>query len=124
AGGGPVLLPKYKGKDRTFFWIALEGYRDTQGNSGTTAVPTLEERAGNFTNSRDRAGNLVLQYDPFNLDPAGNRMPFGNNTIPASRIDKVGAAIAATFPKPAFSAPFGAANINYSGILPSKAGQG
>ena len=31
--GGPVSIPKvYKGKNRTFFWLAWEGYQDTQSN--------------------------------------------------------------------------------------------
>ena len=123
--GGPVRLPKYNGKDRTFFWIAGEGYRDTQGNSGTTAVPTLAERGGDFSNSRDRSGALVIQYDPLAARAAnGDRTPFANNTIPATRIDKVGSAIAATFAKPTSTAAFGTSNVGYSGILPSVAGQG
>src|SRR6266481_4122891 len=45
--GGPIWIPKiYNGRNRTFFWGALEGYRDTQGNSGQTAVPTALERQG------------------------------------------------------------------------------
>src|SRR5258708_1342289 len=88
--GGPIWIPKvYKGKDRTFFWVALEGYRDTQGNSGTPAVPTLLERTGDFSKSFDKNGNLALQYDPKNLDASGNRVPFQNNVIPGTRIDKV-----------------------------------
>ncbi len=126
SAGGPVWIPKiYKGKDRTFFWVALEGYRDTQGNSGTTAVPTLAERAGDFSHSFDRNGNLVLQYDPLgSRDANGNRMPFAQNMIPMKQIDPVGFAIAQYFAKPTQTAPFGATNVSYSGILPSKAGQG
>src|SRR5258708_17431366 len=63
--GGAVWVPKvYKGKDRTFFWVALEGYRDTQGASGATAVPTLAERPGDFSKSLDRQGSQVIPYDP------------------------------------------------------------
>src|SRR6266852_659573 len=124
--GGAVWIPKvYKGKDRTFFWVALEGYRDTQGNSGATAVPTLAERTGDFSKSFDSKGNLVIQYDPtLPRDANGNRTPFQNNMIPASRIDKTGLAIASYFGAPGFAAPFGATNVGYSGVLPSKAGQG
>jgi hypothetical protein len=124
--GGPVSLPKlYNGKNRTFFWIALEGYHDTQGSSGSTAVPTLDERTGDFSNSYDRNGNLVIQYDPLApRDANGNRTPFANNIIPASRIDKAGLAIAATFGRPTSAAPFGANNAAYSTVLPSRAGQG
>src|SRR5438445_8816806 len=100
--GGAVWIPKvYKGKDRTFFWVALEGYRDTQGNSGTTAVPTLAERTGDFSHSFDKNGNLVLQYDPLGpRDANGNRMPFALNMIPMKQIDPVGLAIAQYFAKP------------------------
>jgi hypothetical protein len=124
--GGPVRIPKlYNGKNRTFFWVALEGYHDTQGNSGQTAVPTLAERTGDFSKSFDAAGNLVIQYDPLSArDANGNRAPFPGNIIPQMRLDKTGLAIAATFAKPTQSAPFGATNVGYSGILPSEAGQG
>jgi trimeric autotransporter adhesin len=124
--GGPVWIPKiYNGKNRTFFWGSLEGYRDTQGNSGQTAVPTADERVGNFSHSVDASGNLVLQYDPLlPRDANGNRTPFAGNIIPASRIDKTGLAIASFFGPATRAAAFGATNVNYSGILPSKAGQG
>src|SRR5262249_30061921 len=39
-------------------------------------------------------------------------------------IDNVGRNIAQLFGQPGFAAPFGATNVGYSGILPSKAGQG
>ncbi|PWU02388.1 MAG: TonB-dependent receptor [Terriglobia bacterium] len=124
--GGPIQIPKlYKGKDRTFFWVALEGYHDTQGASGSTAVPTLAERTGDFSKSFDRNGNLVIQYDPLAArDANGNRTPFPNNIIPAARLDKAGLAIAATFGNPTTTAPFGVNNAAYSGLLPSRAGQG
>jgi hypothetical protein len=124
--GGPVWIPKvYNGKNRTFFWGSLEGYRDTQGNSGQTAVPTAAERVGDFTHSFDGSGNLVIQYDPLlPRDANGNRTPFSGNIIPASRIDKTGLAIASYFGAPTRTAPFGAINVGYSGVLPSKAGQG
>jgi hypothetical protein len=124
--GGAVWIPKvYQGKNKTFFWVALEGYRDTQGNSGSTAVPTLAERTGDFSKSLDKSGNLVVQYDPLGArDASGNRTPFQGNIIPANRIDRTGLLIAQTFAKPTSNAPFGATNVAYSGVLPSKAGQG
>src|SRR6266852_9629291 len=126
SAGGPVWIPKiYKGKDKTFFWVALEGYRDTQGNSGTTAVPTLAERAGDFSKSFDSGGKLVIQYDPLGTrDANGDRSPFPLNIIPPERIDRTGLAIAQAFAKPSRTAAFGDTNVSYSGILPSKAGQG
>jgi hypothetical protein len=123
--GGPVRVPKvYNGRNRTFFWLAGEFYHDTQGNSGSTAVPTLAERSGDFSKSIDASGALVVQYDPLSpRDASGNRVPFPGNIIPASRIDKVGLNIAQTFGQPTGTAAFGGTNVNYSGVLPSRAGQ-
>ena len=48
--GGPVVIPKlYNGKNKTFFWFAGEGYRQTEANGTTLAVPTALERTGNFS---------------------------------------------------------------------------
>jgi hypothetical protein len=123
--GGPVRVPKvYNGRNRTFFWLAGEFYHDTQGNSGSTAVPTLAERSGDFSKSVDASGALVVQYDPLSpKDANGNRVPFPGNIIPTSRIDKVGSNIAQTFGQPTGTAAFGGTNVNYSGVLPSRAGQ-
>jgi hypothetical protein len=123
--GGPIWVPKvYRGRNRTFFWAAGEFYHDTQGNSGSTAVPTMAERVGDFSKSFDHSGNLVVQYDPLApRDANGNRTPFPGNVIPANRIDKVGYNIAQTFGAPTSAAAFGDTNVNYSGVLPSRAGQ-
>ena len=117
--GGAVSIPKvYSGKDKTFFFVTFEGYRDTQGASGQTSAPTLLERAGNFSQS----GRII--YDPNSVDAAGNRIAFPNNTIPASRINPVGRNIANYFAQPNITASgFGANNVNWTGSLPSKADQ-
>jgi hypothetical protein len=118
--GGPIWIPKvYDGRNRTFFWISAEGYRDTQANAGTTAVPTELERAGNFSGS----GRDI--FDPLGtLAANGDRTPFAGRIIPASRIDPVGRAIAATFAKPSVQGTaFGEANVTYTAQLPSTADQ-
>src|SRR5262249_10055115 len=127
--GGPIWIPKlYKGTNRTFFWLALEGYRDTQGNSGQTSVPTLRERQGDFSQTfRDAAHtSQLIIFDPTKArDANGNRVPFTGNVIPTAQLDKVGYNIAQTFAAPTSQARFyGDNNISYSGVLPSKAGQG
>ena len=123
--GGPIWIPKvYNGKDRTFFWATFEGYRDTQANSGLTAVPTLAERAGDFSNSRTSSGALRTIYDPLTTAADGTRQAFAGNMIPLSRLSPVGLAIAATFPKPVGTARYyGDSNMPYFGQLPSKADQ-
>lgn len=50
---GPVLLPKlYNGKNKLFWMFAYEGTRRRQAVTSTTLVPTLKERAGDFSSRR------------------------------------------------------------------------
>src|SRR5207248_11173158 len=47
---GPVRIPKiYNGRDRTFFLFSWESYRQSTGTTSLTRVPTVLERAGNFS---------------------------------------------------------------------------
>lgn len=66
--GGPVWLPKwlfgklgYDGRDRTFFFFAFEGLKDTFPEPGLFTVPTAAQRNGDF--SALLAQNIVI-YDP------------------------------------------------------------
>jgi hypothetical protein len=48
--GGPVWIPKlYNGHDKTFFFFSWEQYRQTQGSTNTSTVPTDAERQGDFS---------------------------------------------------------------------------
>ena len=39
--GGPVVVPKlYNGKNKTFFWVAGESYRQKEAATTELAVPT------------------------------------------------------------------------------------
>src|SRR6202041_855909 len=52
--GGPVYIPHiYDGHNKTFFLISAESYRNVAGSNSITVVPTLLERAGNFSQSID-----------------------------------------------------------------------
>jgi hypothetical protein len=85
--GGKAWIPKlYDGKNKTFFWLAVEHYDDTQSDSSEFAVPTTLERAGNFSQS----GVTVI-------DPTTGK-PFPNNIIPVSRQNPVGVALTSYFP--------------------------
>jgi hypothetical protein len=108
--GGPVWIPKlYKGANKTFFFVAYEGLRESTAGSFTGTVPTELERAGNFSQSRDVNGALLVMYDPATtrLDPnrpAGVtryiRDPFENNIIPAGRLNAVGRNLVRFYPNP------------------------
>lgn len=48
--GGPVWIPKvYNGRDKTFFFFSWEQYRQKEGFTATSSVPTDQERAGDFS---------------------------------------------------------------------------
>lgn len=42
--GGPVILPGYNGRNRTFFFVSYEGLRLSQPFTGITLVPTIAVR--------------------------------------------------------------------------------
>jgi hypothetical protein len=45
--GGPVLLPHlYDGRNRTFYFVQYQGFRQVLGTTQVLAVPTAAERAG------------------------------------------------------------------------------
>lgn len=123
--GGRVWIPKvYDGKNKTFFWLGFEGYRDTQAASREQYTPTALERVGNFSQSFNSAGALQTIFDPLTSRADGSRDPFAGNIIPANRIDTVGRNIAATFVNPTRGARFyGDNNLAGAGPLPSVADQ-
>lgn len=123
--GGPISIPKlYDGRNRTFFWAAIEGYQDTQSNTQDFYTPTALERVGDFSQSKAKGGGLQTIYDPLNLSPSGARTPFANNIIPKDRLNQVGLNIAATYVMPTRTAAYyGDPNVTGPGKLPSKANQ-
>ena len=128
--GGPVRIPRvYNGKNRTFFWLAWEGYDDTQSNSSQFYTPTALERAGNFSQSKAKAGGLNIIYDPLTTVCGGSpntctRTPFAGNIIPGDRLNKVGLGIAATYVQPQITSNYyGDINLTQAALLPSRASQ-
>ena len=75
--GGPVWMPNvYKGRDRTFFFVSYEGLRQRQASTfSSLIVPTAQERAGDFSQSRLKP-----------IDPV-TKAPFPDDIIPATRFD-------------------------------------
>jgi hypothetical protein len=107
AAGGPVRLGRlYDGRNRTFFFGDFQGTRWRRGEVFTTTLPTPEERAGNYTQTRNTAGQMIVVYDPVTTrpDPARPgqyiRDPFPGNTLPSGRIDPIARNIVSYFPQP------------------------
>jgi hypothetical protein len=121
--GGPVIIPKvYNGKNKTFFWITGEGYRQTEAATSTQVVPTALEQVGNFSQSYTNAAHTALQtiYNP----TSGGRVPFANNIIPTSLLNPVGLALAKYYPAPNVATNyFGQPNYNATGIIYDRADQ-
>ncbi|MGI8991517.1 MAG: carboxypeptidase regulatory-like domain-containing protein [Bryobacteraceae bacterium] len=98
--GGPVYIPKlYHGKDRTFFFLSYEGFRNRVGSNGQIfSVPTPEMYRGDFSKWVDSKGNVIPIYDPATTrqNPSGAgtiRDAFPNNQIPVSRFSSLASQI-------------------------------
>jgi hypothetical protein len=103
--GGALVIPGvYDGHNRTFFFADYAGIKERRGVTTVNTVPTAATRTGDFSNYRDRNGNLILIYDPLTtrLDADGRivRDPFPGNVIPQNRIHEVGRNIASIYPTP------------------------
>jgi hypothetical protein len=87
--GGPIL------KNKTFFFFNYEGLRWTQAVTTTGTVPTDAQRAGDFSETLNAAGQVIPIYNPFTTvpDPMNpgqyTRTQFPGNKIPAGMIDTV-----------------------------------
>ncbi len=89
---GPIWIPKlYNGRNRSFFFISYEGFRNRVGSNGTTlSVPTAEMYNGDFSKWVDQSAKLIPIYDPATTRAAATgagsvRDVFPNNQIPSSR---------------------------------------
>ena len=120
AFGGPAAFPPHyrDANHRTFFFQTYEALRQSQAGNFTYTVPTMLERQGDFSQSFDAKGNLLVIYDPSTtaLQPAGStactatpvaagqtvycRTPFAGNKIPSGEMDTVGKAIIGSYPQP------------------------
>ncbi len=102
--GGPVI------KNKTFFYVSWEQYRQRTGSPFTTSVPAAGMTTGNFSalcpggftgpvvDGTATCGNPAGQiYDPFSTDAAGNRAPYPGNIIPATEFSKAAGILLAKY---------------------------
>ncbi len=98
--GGPVRIPRYNGRDRTFFFGAIEWFYDEFPEPGPQTVPTEAMRRGDF--SALLAQNITI-YDPATARLEGGfvvRSPFPGNVIPANSINPIARQILGYYPAP------------------------
>jgi hypothetical protein len=96
---GPVV------KNKTFFMADFAGLYENRGVTTVNTVPTAKARVGDFSDYRDRNGNLIPIYDPLTTRPNPNgsgviRDTFPGNIIPANRLNTVGLNVASIYPLP------------------------
>jgi len=91
--GGPIR------KDKTFFFATWEQTRQLISDTTVSTVPTLLNRAGDFSDLRGSSGAPVLIYDP-STTSGTSRQPFPGNRIPSERLDPVAVAALNYFPLP------------------------
>ena len=102
SGGGPVVIPKlYNGTNRTFIFLAYEGYALRQGSTQSTSVWTQAMREGDFSALKDASGRAYTIYDPWTTDSKTyQRVPFPNNRIPVGRRSPVASHLFSVTPLP------------------------
>lgn len=127
SAGGPVYIPKvYDGRNRTFVFGVWESIRQSDPNQILTTVPTMRERTGDFSQSYDSSGRLLVVHDPLSTRPNPDvpgkflRTPFPSNIIPQSVQDAASRKIIGYYGEPNQpGAPFTAVeNFAYSGSSP------
>ena len=102
--GGPVLLPGYNGRGKTFFMYGFEGIHESRPrNNGTPTVPTEKMRNGDFSELL-ALGPQYQIYNPFTRRAVGNgrfqQDPFPGNIIPQELINPVARAALDYFGRP------------------------
>ena len=146
--GGPVYIPHlYNGRNKTFFFFSWEQYRQTQGLTTISTVPTAAERTGDFsaflgagettlgpngqqvplinpcTGQQIIAGQI---FDPSTTQsvatptgPVQCRSPFPGNVIPTADISPIATTLLSYYPTPTNSSP--TANYVYPYSFPTLA---
>ena len=102
--GGPVLLPGYDGRSRTFFLYGFEGIHEARPrNNGTPTVPTAKMRTGDFSELL-ALGPQYQIYNPFTRRAIGGgrfqQDPFPGNIIPPGLINPVARKVLDYIPLP------------------------
>jgi hypothetical protein len=101
-GSGPVVLPGYAGRNRTFFFLGWQGTRiRNRANDVTSFAPTIAQRAGDFSSLLAGTAKVYLR-DPLktgNCNATDQTACFPNNQIPTSRFDPASANVLKFIPQ-------------------------
>ena len=93
--GGPLSIPKlYNGKNRTFFHISTDWFRENQALTSIGTVPTQAMKNGDFSKFLDATGTQIPIYDP------ATGQQFAGNIIPSTRFSALAKSILPLIPNP------------------------
>lgn len=104
--GGPILFPRFNGRNRAFFFFDYENSHEEVGQVITDSVPNPAWLGGDFTSLFGSTTPMLFDPDTVAKNNSGvyQRQPLGYNgqynVIPPSRISPVTAAVLAYYPKP------------------------
>jgi Carboxypeptidase regulatory-like domain len=110
--GGPVILPRYDGHNKTFFFLSFEQFRQIETKAGLLGtMPTDAMRRGDFGEAltgrvlaTDPLGRPIMEnaiYDPRTTRVVNGQVvrdPFPNNVIPQELFDPVALKIQSFIP--------------------------
>ena len=109
--GGPMKVPGlWSNSVKTYFYVNVEAYRQEGGATRPTlSIPSLKQRAGDFSDWRDSNGNLIPIYDPATTRVLSNgdviKDPFPGNIIPPSRFSPIALGYLQFLPTPTSDGP-------------------
>jgi trimeric autotransporter adhesin len=86
--GGPLIIPKLVHAPQTFFFISYFGSRARNPYRSVGTVPTLAERAGDFS------------FIPSAIYDPQSHSPFAGNQIPLARLNPIAQSLLQYFPLP------------------------
>ena len=112
---GPII------KNKLFYLGSFETFWDRVPRPVTETVPTLQQRQGDFSQTRSASGQLVTVYDPLSTVQSGTgftRLAFPGNIIPANRIAPVSTNILGSVPLPNITTN-AVTNFNNLGVAPN-----
>jgi Carboxypeptidase regulatory-like domain/TonB-dependent Receptor Plug Domain len=105
--GGPVLIPGSEfndSRDKLFFFYSLDLLPRTDPFLVSSTMPSALERIGDFSQTRNNAGQLRFIRNPFSGLPcnvnSGGAGCFAGNVIPPSMIHPMGRQMLNLFPLP------------------------
>ncbi len=101
--GGPLSIPHiYDAKNKTFFHYSQEWFKQVLEDIQPGTVPTVQEKAGNFSDFVDGNGNLIPIFVPRGVTCAGLTagQQFPGNVIPASCFSANSASLLQYIPDP------------------------